>query len=279
MTDRDFDSIDEYIVTGKEFKSWNEDPNFKLNCIYFKFTKPFKVKVDFHGDPHMVFGVVDILLWPTSYYEVKPTQIIPNRSEPQRPASFQFYANPYFRGKREGSFEPRVYKTGNISKVVIKKLLELKKDNWCKYALFLIRRAKEMYELAREKQKGQDFGLCLHFSRFCIELSLKSIFPMFEQNIPYVHDVSKYFLKAGASQKLRKDISKQSPDFIEILPRLLWISQLHIRPERLDFYGDPWSQAPPDLFVTKDEAQVAMTDAEICYQKCCRLFDRVMRKT
>lgn len=276
MVDIDFDSVEEYVVRGEEFKSWNNDRNFMFNCIYFKFTKPSKVEVEFWADPGPVFGVVDILLWPTSYYEVKPTQIIPNRDEPQKPASFQFYANPFFRGKKEGSFEPRVYNTGNVSKVVIKKLLELKKNDWCKYALFLIHRAKDMIELAREKAKGQDFGLCLHFSRFCIEFSLKSIFPMFERNIPWKHDVSEYF-----SEDLRRGILKQSPKFAEVLPRLLWISQLNsprTRP-RLDFYGDSLSRAPPDLFITPDEAKVALTNAELSYRKCCELFDKVMRKT
>lgn len=281
MVDVDFDSIkEEYVVRGKEFKSWNNDLNFRFNCIYFKFTKPFKVLVEFWSDPGPVFGVVDILMWqPGSYYEVKPTHIEPNREEPQKPASFDFYANPFFRGQKGGKFEPRVYNTGNISKVIVKKLIELQQSDWSKYALFLIRRAKDMYNLAREKARRQDFGLCLHFSRFCIELSLKSIFPMFQENIPFKHDVSEHFLRSGASKNIRKQIRRRSPDFIEALPRLLWISQLHIQPDRLDFYGDPLSRAPPDLFVMPREAKVALNDAEICYQKCCKLFDTVMRKT
>ena len=39
----------EYTVKDKEFKSWNNDPNFKFNCLYFKFSKPYKVQVEFWG--------------------------------------------------------------------------------------------------------------------------------------------------------------------------------------------------------------------------------------
>lgn len=97
---------------------------------------------------------------------------------------------------------------------------------------------------------------------------------MFQQKIPYVHDVSDQ-----VSEKLRKRINKQSPDFGRILPRLLWISQLHIKPGRLDFYGDPLSQAPPDLFVTQNEAKIALENAEFCYNRCCELFENVMKKS
>jgi len=97
---------------------------------------------------------------------------------------------------------------------------------------------------------------------------------MFKHSIPYKHDVSEQ-----VSDDLRKVITRESPDFAKVLPRLLWISQLHIKPGRLDFYGDPLSRAPPDLFVTREEAKIALRDAGLCYQKCCELFERVMGKT
>lgn len=275
MPDVDFDQIDQYIAEGENFKSWNDDSNFKLNVLYFKYSKPYKVEIAFWGGVSNAVGIVDLLLWPNAYHEIKPTQFrIDYGNASQQPAIFTFYANPFFRKLGEGKFEPRVYNTGNISKVVIKKLVEFKEDDWCKYALFLIRRAKDMYDLANEKEKGQVYGLCLHFSRFCIELSLKSIFPIFKNNVPHVHDVSEKL-----SDDLRNQITQKAPNFAEDLPRLLWISQLHIRPGRLDFYGDPSSLAPPDLFVTKEEANVALRDAEMCYQKCCGLFENIMKKT
>jgi len=275
MVDIDFDPISEHIVQGEDFKSWNDDSNFKFNALYFQFTKPCKVEIQFWGDTNNVFGVVDLLLWPNSYYEVKLTQIrLEYERDSPKPATFWFYANPFFQGLGKGSFEPRVYNTGNISKIVVKKLLKLKEDDWSKYALFLIRRARDMYNLAIEKEKGQVYGLSLHFSRFCIELSLKSIFPMFKQFIPHKHDVS-----GQVSDKLRKAIARKSSDFARILPRLLWISQLHIKPDRLDFYGDPYSQAPPDLFVTQEEAKITLRDAGLCYGKCCELFEKVVGKT
>lgn len=130
-----------------------------------------------------------------------------------------------------------------------------------------------MLDLAGEKGRGQIFGLSLHFSRFCIELSLKSIFPMFHQTYQYKHDISQHF-----SHKLRQEISKKSSLFIKHLPRLLWISQRHLQPSRIDFYGDPISMSPPDLIITPNEAKSALIDARFCYNRCCKLFDIVMRK-
>jgi len=98
-----------------------------------------------------------------------------------------------------------IYGTFFYLSLIIKKLVEFKEDNWCKYAMFLIRRVKDMYDLAKEKEKGQVYGLCLHFSRFCIELSLKSIFPIFKNNVPYVHDVNE-----KVSDNLRKQIIRKA---------------------------------------------------------------------
>lgn len=99
MPDIDFDPITEYTVDGKDFKSWNDDSNFKFNALYFKFTKPCKVEIQFWGGVDRVFGIVDLLLWPNSYYEVKPTQIrLEYEKGSQKPATFWFYANPFFQG-------------------------------------------------------------------------------------------------------------------------------------------------------------------------------------
>lgn len=277
MAEIDFDKVDEYVAEGDNFKSWNDDSNFRFNALYFDFSKPYKIEIEFWGSEDATVGIIDLLFWiPTAYYEIKPTeQRIERTNGIAKPARFTFYANPFFRNIGKGRFEPRVYSTGtgNISKIVIKKAIEFKENDWCKYAMFLIRRAKDMYDLAKEKDKGQVYGLSLHFSRFCIELSLKSIFPIFQLDIPRNHDVSE-----DVSKKLRDKIQHQCPNFSKELPRLLWISQLHIRPGRLDFYGDPLSRAPSDLFVTPEEGKIALRDAEICYSKCCELFEDVMRK-
>jgi len=273
MADKDFDPLTEYAIEGEELKSWNDDPSFKLNAIYFKFTKAYKVEIQLSSEDSRMIAITDLLLWPNSYYEIKPTAVkIDFTKEPRRPAIFQFYANPYFKGFGEGKFEPRLYQNSIVSKVVVKKLLVFKDDSWCKYSLFLIRRAKDMYDLAAEKHLGQVYDLCMHFSRYCIEMSLKSVFPMFKLVLPREHDVSLHF-----SQGLRQQIARVSPDFAAALPRLLWVSQQHISPDRFDLYGDPDSQTPPDLFVTLNEATIALENARLCYQQCCNLFEKVMK--
>jgi len=273
MVDKDFDSVDEYIIEGEELKSWNDDSSFKLNAMYFKFRKASKVEIQLSSEDTMMVAITDLLLWPNGYFEIRPTAIkMDFTKEPRRPAVFQFYANPYFKGLSEGKFEPRLYANSIVSKVVVKKLLAFKDDSWSKYALFLIRRAKDMYDIAAEKYQGQVYDLCMHFSRYCIEMSLKSVFPMFKLVFPREHDVSLHF-----SQGLRQQVARASPDFSSALPKMLWISQQYISPDRFDLYGDPESQTPPDLFVTPNEATIALENARFCYQQCCNLFEKVMK--
>jgi len=271
VADINFDEIDEYITDDKTFKSWNNDRNFRFNALYFEYTKPYRIEIEFWGSGDSTVGIIDLLFWPNAYFEIKPTQFTIKQKD--KPAIFSFYANPYFRNEGKGKFEPRVYQTGNISKIIIKKTLEFKENDWCRYSMFLIRLAKDMYDLAKEKEKGQVFGLCLHFSRYCIEASLKSLFPIFKMTVPHKHDVSKEIDK-----NLRYKIRSEVPAFEKEVTRLIWISQLHIRPDRLDFYGDPLNLTPPDLFVTPEEGKTAVSDAEICYQKCCQLFEEIMKK-
>lgn len=50
MPKKNFDLITEYVIKNEEFKSWSNHPNFKLNGVYFDFTKPYKIQVEFWGD-------------------------------------------------------------------------------------------------------------------------------------------------------------------------------------------------------------------------------------
>jgi HEPN domain-containing protein len=269
MTDIDFDANSEFVFQGNELISKNNDASFRLNAVYFQYTRAYKVEVQLWASEGQLLAMSDLLLWPNGYFEIKPN--IVRLEDAAKPAIFQFYANPYFMGLGKGKFEPRVYISSNISKVIVKKLLVFRQDISCKYALFLIRRAKDMLDIATEKYQGSVYDLCMHFSRYCIELSLKSVFPMFDLVLPREHDVSLQF-----SQHLREKIEQKSKTFFAALPRLLWISQQHISPDRLDLYGDPNSRTPPDLFVTANEAKIALDNAVQCYQRCCELFDEVM---
>lgn len=273
MVDKDFDSLKEYVIEGEDLKSWNNDPPFKLNCMYFKFTKAYKVEVQLFSDDNQIIAITDLLLWPNCYYEMKPTEIRLKFAEDKKPAvyPYQFYANPYFKGLGEGKFEPRVYLNSNISRVLVKKLLVFKEDPCSKYSLFLIRRAKDMHDIALEKARGQVYDLCMHFSRFCIEFSMKSVYAVFGKTFPHSHDIGR-----GFAPDLRQTIEKVSPEFAKSLPKLLWVSQQCIGPDRFDLYGDPESKTPPDLIVTETEAVNALNNAKFCHQQCCELFEKVM---
>jgi len=265
----DFDKLKEYVISGKDFKSWNNDPNFKengLNALYFKYTKLYKVQVDFITDPIMV-GVVDVVSWFPEHpkYEVKPTVL--HLRQPRKGASFQFYVNPFHMNQKKGYFEPRVYSgLHTIKKVKIMKLVSLKSNKKYEYALFLLNRAKEMLDIADEQYLEGDFGLSIHFSRYAIELSLKSIYPMFGMYFTRRHDID-------FPPDLRQRISKTILRFP--FSRLLWICQHYLRPDRIDFYGDEISFVPPYAVVRETDAKRALDEAQFCYQHSSALFDRL----
>lgn len=246
----DFDKIEKYVIRKEAFKSWNDDPSFKengLNAIYFKYTKPCKVQVDFITS--ILVGVVDIVSWSPQYpkYELKPT-VLHFHQLKKGSASFQFYANPFFLNRKEGFFEPRVYPSLHmINEIRITKLASFRNSKECEYALFLLKRAKEMLDISEENYLTGDCGFSIHFARFAIELSLKSIYPMFGMFwVAKRHDVD-------FPPDLRKRVSKIILRFP--FSRLLWISQHHLRPDRIDFYGDEISFIPPYEVVNRNEAK------------------------
>lgn len=86
-----------------------------------------------------------------------------------------------------------------------------------------------MLGLAEEEFHAANYGLSLPFSRLAVELSLKSIYPIFKMSFEKVHDIV-------FPEKLRKRVLKEIPGFP--FSKLIWICQQHVRPARMDLYGD-----------------------------------------
>ena len=273
----DFDQqVAPYTIDGGNFKSHNGDNTFDANAIYFKYTKAYKVKVVFFPDPgENFYGVVDIYRYTmitarTANFDVRPTRIAGTN-----PVAFEFYANPYYLDLQVGFFEPRVYKGSfHLARIEVTKELEFQHGDYTRYALFLARRARDMLESARQGLFSGDYGLCMHFSRLSIELSLKMIFPAFkEESFQWVHDLSK---RGVIPPKLRKQLHRETTDFP--LERLLWLSQQHIRSDRTDFYGDPESLYPADMVVEHPEALAAQEDASFTHEKCMQLVEMKLKR-
>lgn len=264
---RDFDNLEKYVISGDEFKSWNDDPVFKkngLNAVYFSYTKPCKVEVEFVTSVR--FGLIDVVSWIPEHpqFEVRPValHLVPEESNVTK---FQFYANPFYLDRKRGFFEPRVYAGFHMVKEVrILKLLTLKTSKECKYSLYLLKRAKKMFDLAQEQNYAGDYGLSLHFSRLAIELSLKSIYPIFRRTFEKKHEII-------FPEKLRREILKVKPDFP--FSKLSWICQQHVQPARMDLYGDELGFAPSYSLVDESEAEKALRDTEYCHEKCTSLLD------
>lgn len=270
---KNFDNLNEYAISGDEFKSWNDDPLFKkngLNAMYFHYTKPCKVEVEFIITAR--FGMIDVVSWIPDHpqFEVRPI-VLHFAPKESNVTKFQFYANPFYLNGNEGYFEPRVYAGFHmVTEVRITKLLTLKTNKECKYALFLLKRAAKMLNSAKEEHHAGDYALSLHFSRFAIELSLKGIYAILGITFEKRHDIA-------FSENLRQRVLKVVPNFP--FSRILWICQRHIRPARMDFYGDELGFEPSYSFVDKDEAENALNATQYCYGNATLLLDRILGKT
>lgn len=272
---KDFDKLKtQCVISGDRFKSWNDDPVFRkngFNAMYFRYTKPYKVEVEFIVG--MEYGIIDIVLWDPEYpqFIVKPMVLhAPTSEEIGERTKFQFYVNPFYLGRIKGYFEPRVYAGFHtVTEVKVSKLLTLKTSKKCEYALFLLKRAKKMLSLAQEEFHAANYGLSLHFSRFTIELSLKSIYPIFGITFEKVHDIV-------FSENLRRRVLKEIPDFP--FSKLVWICQQHVRPARMDFYGDELGFTPASSIVEKSEADKAINDGQYCYENATLLFDSFQKE-
>jgi len=270
----DFDQIVtmiSYKVEGPDFKSWNNDPMFSANAMYFMYKRPCKVKVEFFPTPNtQLSGLVDVYRWTAITSNRSSFDIAPYRVGGENPTAFEFHANPFYLDLQIGYFEPRVYKGSSTGKIEVTKQFEFRSDKYTGYALFLARRARDMRDWAQQSFYSGDYGLCLHFSRLSIELSLKAIFPAFETSFEWEHDLSK-----KGRFPLREKIHKEMPDFP--LEKILWISQKRIRPDRTDFYGDSESYCPADKLIDEFEAQLAWQDAVFTYERCMALVEKELK--
>jgi hypothetical protein len=233
-----------YTIEGVDFKSHNGDNTFAANAIYFKYTKAYKVKVEFFPARAMSFyGVVDVYRYTTTTARSANFDVRPTRIAGTNPVAFEFYANPYYLGLQVGFFEPRVYRGSlHLTRIEVTNELEFQHGAYTRYALFLARRARDMLDSAR-------------------------------QALFSVHDLSK---RGVIPSKLREQLHREATDFP--LERLLWLSQQHIRPDRTDFYGDPESLYPADMVIEYSEAQTAQEDAIFTYEKCMQLVEMKLKR-
>lgn len=271
----DFDKIKEYEISGEAFKSWNSDQVFDgngHNAVYFQYTKPYKVRVDFIVSllgQKLPFGFVDVVSWMphNPSFEIRPTAL--HLLQLKDDITFDFYVHSFPRDRKTGFFEPRVYKGFHtVEAIKITKLLTLKENKKCQYTLFLIKRAKEMFDLATEKCREGDYGLANHFARLTIEFSVKSVFSALGRQFTLTHhpkvDKNRY-----------KEVREKVPDFP--LTRLLWISEKYAEPSRKDFYGNEEAFEPSYTFVDHDEAVKAVEYASFCYENATLFVDNVLR--
>jgi hypothetical protein len=265
-----FDGMTKYVISGKEFKSWNNDPAFTnngLNAFYFKYEKLHKVEIEFIGSP---VGIIDIVSWDARHpqYELRPLvlHLAPRGNYHMK---FQFYANPLYLNRKVGFFEPRVHSGWHgIKDVRVSKLLTLKSTKECEYTLFFLKRAYDFLYLAKGEFDAADYGLAFHFSRFVIEFSLKSMYTVFGLTYDKEHGVE-------FSKELRQKILKILPKFP--LPKLLWICKQHASPPRVDLYGDELGFAPSYSFIGENEAGTAIKNAIYCYDYSTSLLDHVQK--
>lgn len=280
----DFDNTKEYTISSQEFRSWNNDPAFANNghnAMYFRYTKPYKIKIDFIVKSHQnektptAYGLIDVVSWmpENPLFELRPTAL--HLLGLKDDFSFRFYVDCFHKNRKEGFFEPRVHKGFHtVQAIRVSKLQTLRVSRNCEYTLFLTRRAKTMLELANQKYQEGDYGLSYHFARFTIEFSLKGIFSALGKQFTLSHHPKEASKQPKADKNLRKQIRDKIPNFP--LTKLLWTSQKYSKPSRMDFYGDETGLEPSYKFMDTNEADQALKDARVCYENAMVVFDNFL---
>jgi hypothetical protein len=203
-------------------------------------------------------------------YLVRPTDLVKfeaggralNTSE-----SFNFFTRP--RLGKKGALEPRVYEQTYCEKIILKKLGTVPATRANEYSLYLMEMAKEMMDFAETALSQNRLGLAMHFNRYAIEFSAKSILPAVGRSWPKPEHVSRELRQKGVRAKFSYSIS---------LDEIAWDLALWANPPRLDLYGDPEGLVEPASIIPEDEVQMVRLKAKRIYAAVVTNFERLHLK-
>ena len=246
-----FDDLQSKVIDLPDFSSAGR---FSHCGIRFSFRNILKIQVEFE----QAFGTVDVLnasLPRGESFYLKP-QVIMNLDDSgrllQATRMFPLFVRPS--PGSLGQFEPRVYKPGHCGKITISKIGYVKRNPAVEYALYLLEVAKEMMDDAESAMAQNRFGLAVHFSRYSIEFSAKSIIVTAGKQWPKnEHDVSDVLRRKDVSDTFKASMS---------IEEIAWDMNLWSSPQRVDLYGNPGSFTEPFAIMPLEEVQMIMGRAE-----------------
>ena len=177
---------------------------------------------------------------------------------------FEFFVRPP--PNISGVFEPRVYHPGYCSTIIVLNLGKVKRNPAVEYALYLLEVSKEMVDQADSATRHNRFGLAMHYARFSIEFSAKSIFSVAGENWPQnKHDVSDSLRDKKISNSYKaKSVS---------LEQIAWDVNLWANPPRMDLYGNPKTFTEPSMIIPLEEVETVRHRALEIYAACLQNFE------
>lgn len=233
----------------------------------FKFKNILKTKIKFEDTIAQVDVLNDSLAKGQSFF-VKPDRIgILETRERTLKESREY--NVFMRPppKRVGVFEPRIYNPGVCSQIVISKLGTVKMSSAPSYALYLLEISKEMLDASDSAFLQNKFGLGMHFARYSLEFSAKSIFPVADSKwTSNEHDVSRILLND-------KRVARTFKSSSVTLDEIAWYLSLWASPPRMDLYGNPDTYSEPFVMVPQEEVEIVRKRAREVYNTALENFE------
>ncbi len=135
-----------------------------------------------------------------------------------------------------------------------------------KFAVSYLSEAETRLETAGRAVKTRRYPYALRQSQEAVELSLKAALRLKGVEYPKQHDVSDALSRFS-------DIFPEW--FAELIPKLNQISRSLAEKREASMYGIDDAGISPDEFVSKKDAEKALTDARFVYKYCESLFKRL----
>ncbi len=246
-----FDELQEKTINENEFRP---EGRFAHCGVQVTFKDILKLEIAFED----AFATVDALnasLPQGQGYYVKPQTIVEIDTSGrmiQSTRRFALLVRPP--PGSIGRLEPRVYRPGHCARIKVSKIGSVKRSPAVEYALYLLEVAREMLDDAESAMSQNRFGLAMHFSRYSIEFSAKSIIASAGKQWPKnEHDVSEFLRRTEVSRTFKSSMS---------IEQIAWDLSLWANPPRTDLYGNPYSFTEPFAIIPIEEVRMVKERAD-----------------
>jgi len=128
--------------------------------------------------------------------------------------------------------------------------------------------AKSCLDEAKQALVRNDYARVVSRSQECVQYAVKAFFEALEISYPFIHDMGPQLLLLKESERLPDDIRKNIPKIASITTSLA-SKRIIAR------YGDQRAGIPARELFTKSDAEKAMKDASLTYNKIKKFLSKL----